>query len=351
MSVALPWCFLLFLPLFAFLFLHLKGSQSNALRYSSLSLFDDVPRSARQRFAPLPFWLRFMALVFLIIAMARPQLLRTVEAIPREGIAIELAVDISSSMDFTMPYGDNESLSRMEVTKKVLEQFVGGTEDLRGRPNDLIGLVTFARYADTICPLTLGHDSLLYLIQDLEIESRPNEDGTAFGDALALSAARLKTVEERYNETDAQEAAYTVKSKVIILVTDGSNNCGRHLPMDGAALAQKWGIRVHTIAITDPPNFRSIETPEGTVQIEEEAPAQERVLRQIAETTGGIYRRASDETSLRDVYQEIDAMESSEIHPLTYHRQLDVFHPFAIAALFLLSLQALLTTTWLRRIP
>ena len=247
-------------------------------------------------------------------------------------------------MDISMPFQDT-TMSRMEVTKQVVEQFAAE------RPSDLIGLITFARYADTICPLTLSHDSLLYFIQELKIESRPNEDGTAFGDALALAAARLKTAEERYSTEDDQPASYTINSKVIILLTDGNNNCGRHLPMEGAALAEHWGIRVHTIAITDPPEMKTIQTPEGPVQIEAEPLVQERILKKIAETTGGIYRRADNEASLRDVYGEINAMETSEMKTMRYHTFVDIFQPFAVTGLLLLLGHIILTTTWLRRIP
>jgi len=253
-------------------------------------------------------------------------------------------VDVSSSMDISMPFQDT-TMSRMEVTKLVVEQFS------KERPNDLIGLISFARYADTICPLTLSHDSLSYFIQEMEIESRPNEDGTAFGDAIALAAARLKTAEERYHTEDDKKVGYTIQSKVIILLTDGNNNCGRHLPMEGAALAEHWGIRVHTIAITDPPEMKTIQTPEGPVQIEAEPLVQERILQKMAETTGGIYRRATDEASLRDIYDEINAMETSEIETLRYHTFTDLFQPFAGAGLLLLLGHILLNTTWLRRIP
>ena len=248
------------------------------------------------------------------------------QGIPKEGVAIEMVVDISSSMDISMPFQDT-TMSRMDVTKLVVEQFAAE------RPNDLLGLITFARYADTVCPLTLSHDSLLYYIRALEIEARPNEDGTAFGDAVTLAAARLKTAEERYSEGD-ENTGYEIKSKVIILLTDGNNNCGRHLPMEGAALAEHWGIRMHTIAITDPPEMKTIQTPQGPVEIEAEPLVQERILEKMAETTGGIYRRATDEASLRDVYEEINTMETSEIESERYHTYKEIFQPFVIECFY-----------------
>jgi Ca-activated chloride channel family protein len=350
MRLMFPWALLLLVPVVKMIANHFRKGNGSALRFSSLAAFKKVPRTTRQRFIPLLFWLKAFSLILLIIALARPQRPDLTQGIPKEGIAIELVVDVSSSMDISMPFQDT-TMSRMEVTKQVVEQFIGGGESLDGRPNDLVGLITFARYADTICPLTLSHESLLYLIQELKIESRPNEDGTAFGDALALAAARLRTAEERYGTDDDSAAEYTIQSKVIILLTDGNNNCGRHLPMEGAALAEHWGIRVHTIAITDPPEMKTIQTPEGPVQIEAEPLVQERILKKIAETTGGVYRRATDEASLRDVYSEINAMETSEIETMRYHTYTDIFQSFAAAGLLLFVGHIILTTTWLRRIP
>lgn len=343
MRLAFPWALLLLLFLIKQIIDHFKTGSATALKFSSLAAFHKSPKTPRQRFIHLPFWLLITSLILLIFAAARPQKATLTKGIPKEGIAIELVVDISSSMDISMPF-QNSSLSRMEVTKQVVEQFA--TE----RPNDLIGLISFARYADTICPLTLSHDSLLYFIQNLAIESRPNEDGTAFGDALSLAAARLKTADERYAEKD-KKTDYTINSKVIILLTDGNNNCGRHLPMEGAALAKQWNIRVHTISIIDTPDTKTIQTPDGPVEIEDEPLAQERILRKISETTGGIYRRATDEASLRDIYNEINTMETSEIESIRYETFIDIFQPFVIIALLLLITNVILTTTWLRKIP
>ncbi|HEY5620965.1 MAG TPA: VWA domain-containing protein [Pontiella sp.] len=346
MRLAFPWALLLLLPLLKMVIDHIRrtGGDDGALRFSSLATFEQIPRTLRQRFMPLLFWMRVLAIMLLIFAAARPQIRDMTQGIPREGVAIELVVDISSSMDASMPFGDT-SMSRMEVTKQVVEQFA------ESRPDDLMGLITFARYADTICPLTLSHDALLYFIRNLEIEVRPHEDGTAFGDAVTLAAARLQTAEERYATDENNASDYTIRSKVIILLTDGNNNCGRHLPMEGAALAEHWGIRLHTIAITDPPRMKTIETPEGPVAVEEEPPVQERVLKKMADTTGGIYRRATDEASLSDIYREINAMETSKIESARYLTYLDVFRPFGAAGLALLAVHALLATTWLRRIP
>ena len=342
MRWAFPWAFLLLLPLLKRAIDHLQGGKRPALSFSTLEPLQHSPQTFRQRFLPMLFWLHFAALFLLILALARPQKKEWSTSIPHEGVAIELVVDVSSSMEIPMPFKDT-SLSRIEVTKQVLEEFA------KGRPNDLLGLIIFARYADTICPLTLSHDPLFFLIQELQIENRPNEDGTAFGDALALAAARLQTTELRYGEEE--KPSYTIQSKVIVLLTDGNNNCGRHLPLEGAALAKKWGIRIHAISITDPPETKTIQTTNGPQEVEIDPPPQERVLKKIAETTGGIYRRATDEASLHDIYRQIDEMEQSEIETTHTPSFIEIFTPFALTGLFLLLLHTLLSTTWLRRAP
>jgi len=340
MKLAFPWALVLLIPLVLELFRQRKTKQSTALLFPSLNAFAQMPQTLRQRLFFLPNLLGYLALLLLIFAAAKPQIIKETKGIPKEGIAIELVVDISSSMDMSMPFKTNY-LSRMEISKKVVSEFV------KQRPNDLIGLITFARFADTICPLTLSHDSLQFFIQDLAIEIRPNEDGTAFGDAVALAAARLKTTEERYKK----KRDYTIKSKVIILLTDGDNNCGLHLPMEAAALTKKWGIRLHAIAITDLPEKKTIQTPNGPVEVEEEPLISARILARMAETTGGIFRRASNETALSDIYSEINKMETTKIETERYHTYTDIFPPFAATALLLLFLRALLLSTWLRRIP
>ena len=342
MRWAFPWAFLFLLPLFKMGVDHLRKKRGSALSFSSLEPFEKTPQTLRQRLLPFLFWIRIAALFFLILALARPQKKEWFTGIPHEGVAIELVVDISSSMEIPMPFKDT-SLSRIEVTKQVLETFA------KNRPNDLLGLIAFARYADTICPLTLSHDPLFFLIRELKIETRPNEDGTAFGDAIALAAARLQTTAIRYGEEE--KPSYTIQSKVIVLLTDGNNNCGRHLPLEGAALAEKWGIRIHAIAITDPPETQTIQTPDGSKEIEHDPPAQEQVLQKIAETTGGIYRRATNEASLRDIYQQIDDMERSEIETSRLPTFIDIFAPFALTGLLLLLLHTILSCTWLRRVP
>ena len=134
--------------------------------------------------------------------------------------------------------------TRMEVAKRVLEEFVlGDGKELKGRPNDLIGIITFARYADTVCPLTMGHQALASMARDIQVNERPNEDGTAYGDAAALAAARLSHYEKQLQEEGLASDSMNIKSKIMVLLTDGENNCGRFLPLQAASMAKEWGIK------------------------------------------------------------------------------------------------------------
>ena len=342
MRLAFPWALLLLIPLLIE-WIRKKPKMERRLLFPSVTVFTHMPKTIRQRFEFLPKWFLWISLLLLIFSAARPQRKEMSESIPREGVAIELVVDISTSMNTDIPV-DSNTLSRIEVSKKVLKKFV------KNRPNDLIGLITFARFADTICPMTLSHDSLQFFIKDLAIEERENEDGTAFGDAIALAAARLKTTEERYQD-QKKKSDYTIKSKVIILLTDGDNNCGRHLPMEAAALAKKWGIRLHTIAITDPPETKIIKTPNGPVKVKKQDSISVQILARMAEVTGGIFRQATNDESLNDIYHEIDEMEKTKIQTERFYTYTDLFMPFTILALLLLMLRAILLSTWLRRIP
>jgi len=345
MRLAFPWALLLLLPLL--IQWVRKKSGKRALPFSVVEPFHTMPKTMRQRFGFLPVLFWWVSVVLLIFSAARPQKKEMTVGIPKEGVAIELVVDISTSMDMLMPFGTNQ-VTRMEVSKNVLKKFV------KQSPNDLIGLITFARFADTIFPMTLSHDSLQFFIKDLVIEERENEDGTAFGDAIALAAARLKTRGERYQDKK-KKSDCTIKSKVIILLTDGNNNCGRHLPMEAAALAKKWDIRLHTIAIIDPPESKIIKTPNGPVKVKKQDSMSVQILARMAEVTGGIFRQATDnkglDESLNDIYHEIDEMKKTKIKTERLYTYTDLFMPFSILAFLLLMLRAILLSTWLRRIP
>ena len=245
MSLAAPhylWL-LLVLPL---LWLYARNRRKDeAMVYSSLEILGGRNITWRQRLLfilPLCFYL---ALVCLIVCLARPQTESLGSREDREGIAIQLVVDVSSSMSQDMKTEGGARMTRMEVAKQVMVEFVKGDgESLPGRADDMIGVISFSRYSDNICPMTLSHDAVEYLIDEISINTRPNEDGTAYGDATALAAARLK---------DQEDAESALKSKVILLLTDGENNCGEQMPLYAAAMAKQWGIKIYTISIQDVP--------------------------------------------------------------------------------------------------
>lgn len=340
MSFAHIWV-LLFIPLV--LWVLRRRRQRTSLTVASVKLWP-AQEAGKARWLWLPVFLRRLTIVLVLLALAGPQAGTTFEAEVSEGIAIQLLVDVSSSMDMSVIGLDGKKTSRMEVAKEMVQRFISGDgETLEGRPNDLIGLITFARYADTRSPLTFGHDALLNIVRNLVIQERPNEDGTAYGDALAIAAARLKNLEElEYGSHRVDE----IESKVIILLTDGENNSGAHLPLEAAGLAKEWGCRVYIVSLGE----SSTSGLPGELNTEPLSAA-ERVLEHIANETGGLFRQAYDFESLMSVYAEIDELERSEISTRSFDRVAEWFWlPLAcgLAALFF---ALILEATWLRVVP
>jgi len=339
---------LLIIPVIMYFALRRKRG---SLRFSSTSAAAKLRRSLRQRLIALPLFLRVIVLVLLALALARPQEGKERVRDISKGVAIEMVLDRSGSMRAEMEYR-GKRLNRLEVVKKVFEEFVVGGKGLPGRPNDLVGMIAFARYADTVCPLTLGHGALSRFLEGVKLVRRRSEDGTAIGDAIALAAARLKTAEEtlarqRENKTEN----YKIKSKVIILLTDGQNNAGKRAPMEAAALAKEWGIKIYAIGVGGTEAMTTIQTPFGNYKVPVGQAVDAATLKGIAEATGGMFRMAEDEESLRSVYKEIDRMEKSKIESVRYLDYREVFSGFAVAALALLFAEAALSCTFFRRIP
>lgn len=345
-----PFVLFLFLavPIIALLprFISKKGG----VTFSSTGKVRNVGTSLRQKLLFLPLLLRTLAAAALIVAVARPQQGRETLREINRGVAIELVVDRSGSMAAEMNLESGRA-NRLEVVKKVIDEFIHGTgKNLGGRPNDLVGMVAFARYADTVCPLTLSHGALSEIMENLEIVTRREEDGTSIGDALALAAARLKTYDDSA-ASQGQDDSYEIKSEVIVLLTDGQNNFGKRTPLQAAKLAAEWGVKVYTIGIGGEDAFSTISTAFGDYKVPIGQAIDEQTLTAIAEETGGFYRRAGDENGLRAVYAEIDSMEKSEIESVRYLDYRELFFPFALAALLLISLEAVFGSTVFRRIP
>jgi Ca-activated chloride channel family protein len=331
-----------------------RRRRSGSLRFSSTGTAARTAHSWRQRLSFTPGLLRGLAFILLVIALARPQTgLERIRDI-NSGIAIEMVLDRSSSMSAELEFR-GEVLNRLEVAKRVFRDFVMGDErGLEGRPNDLVGMVAFARYADTVCPLTLAHGALEPFLESVELVTRRNEDGTAIGDALALAAARLKTAEETLAEQAGGGAGpkdYEIKSKIVILMTDGESNAGKRDPLSAADLAAEWGIKVYTIGIGGGDSMTTVQTLFGNFKSRLGARFDDTALKAIAEKTGGLYRRADSAKALQSIYREIDQLEKSEIESIRFMDYSEHFTPYALMALALLLAAELLGGTLFRKIP
>ena len=322
---AYPFVLLLLLVIpFILWYLKKKGEGRAAIQYSKAweaAKFRDV----RSRLSDLPKYLDIAALALLIIALARPQTELSEESVYAEGIDICVVLDVSGSM-----LAKDFEPNRLEAAKVITREFISG------RDNDRIGLVIFAKEAFTQCPLTVDHNTVVSLLD--EIQSGFLEDGTAIGNALASGVNRLKDSES--------------KSKVIILLTDGVNNAGEIDPNSAAEIASQFGVRVYTVGVGtmgeapyDIPGPFGMQRQMVPVEIDEP------LLQKIATGTGGKYFRATDNQKLESIYQEIDRLERTRIEVSSFKRKSEKFIFFASAGLILLLLSRLLGFTWLRRLP
>jgi Ca-activated chloride channel family protein len=310
-----------------------------AVTYSSLALVDAAPRSLRTRLARLPATLLALATLVLAVALAGPRTGDATTSIQREGIAIAMIVDRSGSMQARDFLEDDLSMSRLDAVKKVFREFVVGGSLGSGRPDDLIGLVSFARYADGLCPLTLDHGNLVAMLEQIEIVAEPGEDGTAIGEGLALAVERLRR--------------YPARSRDAILLTDGSSNAGDIGPLQPADLATQHGIKVYAIG-AGTTGFAPVpvQTRGGrTVLRRAYVETDETTLEAIAERTGGRYFHAANVEGLASIVAEIDRLERSEITEVRYLQFEYHFAAFVGAGLGLIGLATLLSSTLLRRLP
>jgi len=294
------------------------------------------------------------AFALLVLAIARPQKgLEQVHEV-NKGIAIEMVVDRSSSMGAEMAFG-GERMNRLEAVKEVFEQFVlGNGKGLDGRTSDLIGMISFAGYADTTCPLTLAHGALPRFLETVKLaHPRSGEDGTAIGDAVALAAARLEKAEESVARQAPERAdRYEIKSKIMILLTDGRQTAGKRDPVEAAKLAKQWGIKIYTIAVGgEEAVVRKDTIFGGFLRGVMGQGADTQTLKAVAAETGGKFFEANDAEALEQIYQEIDELERTEIESLRFMDYKELFLPFAVAALLVLVLEVVLNCTLFRKIP
>ncbi len=307
--------------------------------FSSLRLLPQSIKTWRMRLGFLPPLLLAVATALLAIALSGPRVADRQTRVKKQGIAIMLAIDVSGSMQALDLSEPDRERTRLDAVREVLLKFVKGGSGLLGRPDDLIGIVSFAAYADTRCPLTLDHDNLLSAAHNLQIVTQQDEDGTAIGEGLGLALERLR-------ESKA-------KSKVAILLTDGVNNRGDTAPLQAAELAVTIGVKVYTVGagtngmapvrVTDP--FGRSMLTRMPVEIDE------KMLKAIADKTGGRYYRATDAETLELVYRQIDALERSEFIEQRYRQYREYYPHVLILGLLLSALAWLLQAAVLRRLP
>ncbi len=363
MELYSPWVLLVFLTLPAIVYMKRRRQTEAAVKFPSIKDILHCPVSLRQKLRPLLNVARFACISLLIIAIARPRKGTVLSEISTEGVAIEVVADRSGSMQAEMDYF-GQNLNRFDVVKRVLSDFIeGNKKGLTGRSGDLIGLVTFARFADTTCPLVLSHNVLLEFLKKTEIVRLRSEDGTAIGDAIALAAARLKNAEEELQQRRARfiedseqannerESGFKIKSKVIILLTDGINNAGQYDPIRTAELAKEWGIKIYSIGIGSAQAYTTIQTPLGTYKMPTGQNLDEGLLKTIAERTGGFYGRADDAETLVKIVKKINDLEKTEVKSVQYAQYSEHFGQWTLAALLILALEILARCTVFRKIP
>ena len=300
---------LLLIPVIGWYIYELRKADAS-IQIGDTRVIQKQPKSLRVRLLHLPFILRVAAITLLSLALARPQLTNRWSSESTEGIDIMMALDISGTM-----LAEDLKPNRLEAAKQVASDFV------LARPNDQIGLVVFAGESFTQCPLTIDHAVLVNLFQSVEYGMI--EDGTAIGLGLANAVNRMK---------DSQ-----TKSKVVILLTDGSNNRGEIDPQTAAEIAKTFGIRVYTVGVGSYGQARvPVQTPIGTQYITMDSEFDETTLQRIAQTTGGQYFRATDNSSLKKIYEQIDQLEKTKLRVREYSKHTENFAPFLYAALLCL---------------
>ncbi|WP_420186881.1 vWA domain-containing protein [Bacteroides pyogenes] len=315
---------LLLIPYVVWYILKYRRSEAT-LQISDARVYAHTPKSYKNYLLHAPFILRVLAFILIILVLARPQTTNKWQNSEIEGIDIMLAIDVSTSM-----LAEDLKPNRLEAAKDVAAEFVNG------RANDNIGITLFAGESFTQCPLTVDHSVLSDIIHN--IKCGLIEDGTAIGMGIANAATRLK---------DSK-----AKSKVIILLTDGTNNKGDISPLTAAEIAKSFGIRIYTIGVGTNgvapypyPMGNTVQYVNMPVEIDE------RTLTQIAGTTEGNYFRATSNTKLKEVYTEIDKLEKTKLNVKEYNKREEEYRWFALAAFICVLLEVLLRNSILKKIP
>lgn len=321
---------LLLLPLYWLFYYSKLRKQYASVRFSSLAPLANMPRDFWSYAVHLPVVLRSGALALLMIILARPQTQLQKQSVDSEGIDIVLALDISTSM-----LAEDFKPNRFKAAQQVAKTFI------QERPNDRIGLVVFAGESFTQCPITLDHDVLLGTLEDLKMGII--HDGTALGNGLTTAIDRL---EQQGNKRE-------VKSKVVIILTDGVNNQGEVDPDFAAESAKRLGIRVYTIGVGTnglaPYPFEDRLGGKWYRRVPVEI--DEKLLKSIASETGGDYFRATDNEKLNEIFSKIDQLEKTRIEVASFRNYQEAFMPFALLGLCFFMLEMLWRYVLVKRLP
>ena len=326
-----PLVLILITALLIFLWVQFMRKEGAVFKFSSTSLLSRIEGGWRSRYSFLPWAIRAVVLVLLLIALAGPRKMLGVSKMTSEGIDIALALDVSGSMSAEDYVVDGHRISRLDIIKSTVENFI------RQRNNDRMGLIVFGSQAYTVCPLTTDHEWLLENLHQVRIGLI--EDATAIGSGIATSLLRLKNSK--------------AKTRIIVLLTDGANNAGKIQPLDAAKMAQALGVKVYTIGagttgvvpfpVTD--EFGNKHYEQAQFEFDEDT------LKRIADITGAQYFRAADTETLRSVYAQIDKLEKTKVDEKGYKQYEPLFWYFVDAALILLALEIILTNTLFLKIP
>ncbi len=345
--IAAASVFLLFILLA--LWLAKIKKRTAAIRYSGTEQLVMAGSSWRVRFRWILPVLHILTIVMLLVAFARPRKGLEVIHTAKEGVAIQMVIDRSSSMREPLEYRDEE-LDRLEVVKRVFREFVLGNDSgLSGRSSDMIGLTSFAGFVEENAPLTLDHQSLVGFARTIRPAIRI-EDGTMIGDAIYYATLRLISVDELLEKAGQQNNDYKVNSKIVILLTDGQQTRGGMNPITAAQFAKKNGIKVYTIAILDDAAYQKNTSVFGQFFSLGMPQVDTHLIEQVASVTGGKFAKVSSGEALLKIYEQINQLEKTKFEEkyTTYEEQ---FKLFVMVAFFLLIMEILLSQTLFRKLP
>ena len=348
-----PFWLLLILPLLLATGWSVRVRRQTAVLYSSVKLLKTLPKTLMLRLKGLLPLIQVFGLLLIVIALARPQYGLRDFRVRTEGIAVEMCLDRSGSMqalDFQL---DGERVNRLEAVKEVFHNFVLGKGGLDGRPDDLIGLVSFGGFAEGKAPLTLDHGALLQVLDSIDVP-QPIKDAhgqvinerflqeemaTAIGDAVALAVDRLKNTQ--------------AKSKVIILLSDGENTAGVVDPLEAAEAAKTLGIKIYAIGVgtTGQAPFPGVDGFGRKVLMSQPVRLDEKTLKKLAETTDGKYFNAQDTKALVGVYTEIDRLEKTLTQGRMYTEYRELYQWFMLPGLAIVVAEMVLGCTRFRSLP